>query len=198
MNSYQSSCPGRGDQARIVNGRFNLSVVGYGTVDVFLDMNRDGTYQRNEPDWRWTSSTVTPADFDAVREFRVNLVGIPPSAQVPLIHTVVCTNEDAVYGSPDGSQCGEVIPTGLPTTVYSAEGTFYPKTLSWAIWFAKTAMSPFDRSLPHFVGRWTAPTCALDGDFMICSLSFADLVNADAGPAAVSGADLAPDASAAR
>jgi len=195
-------CPGAArDEVRIENGRFDLSVSGYGSVMVFLDTSGDRLYQKSEPDWTRSSSTVTVADFDASKDFHVEITEMPSIQKLQLVHLAFCTNPDAVYGSPNGETCVvQRLALGTYLGSFRMDTSVESTNVSWAIWLTDFDSDswPFDRSRPHFIGSLTKPPCTVDGDFTTCSLSFADLVKGDAGTdgADDGGADGAVDADA--
>ncbi|HMJ54589.1 MAG TPA: hypothetical protein VK540_21050 [Polyangiaceae bacterium] len=173
-------CPGGGrDERRIENGRFDLLVSGYGSVTVFLDTNGDGVYQKNEPDWFRNSSAVTPADFDAQKEFHVDIVGIRPSYETEVVNIAFCSNPDAVDGSADGDTCLlQRFGGSSSADVFSADMYVVPQSVSFAVWFTEPNVEPwpFQRRWAHFMASVAKPPCIVDGDLTTCSLSFADFM----------------------
>jgi hypothetical protein len=179
LTPHQICPPGAIAHAPIQMGRFALGVAGYGSVFVFLDINGDGVYQKNEPDWIRTRGSVTPADFDAEKDFHVGINTIPRGHETQDVNIAFCTNADAVYGSADGGTCSlQRFSMGTTPSAFSADGVFESKNVSWAVWFTEQDVEPFpfDRSRPHFVGRLDQLPCVVHGDLTTCTLDFKDLI----------------------
>ena len=187
FKSRQNCPPPHRDEARIENGRFDLLVTGNGTVSVFLDINDDRVYQLSEPDWFRTSSEVTPADFDAVKDFHLEIEYILGDV-TRKVSLMFCRNPDAVDNLTTCRR--ERIDRGT-TRSFSLDRAIDSTFKSWAVWFNESDMDPwpFDRGLPHFMGTLSKSPCAVDGDLTTCTLAFADLLKdggvdgGDAGPA---------------
>jgi hypothetical protein len=172
------------DKKPIVNGKFDLLVSGYGSVTVFLDMNGDGVYQKNEPDWfRGAASAVTPADFDAEKDLHIDITEIPPTYANRVINVALCADSNLVDGGADGDTCSvQRLGMGVTPGVFAADVLIVPSNVSLAMWFTDPNVdSPLDQSQPHFIGSLTKPPCAVDGDLTTCSLSFGDFVIGDGG-----------------
>jgi hypothetical protein len=180
--TQRQSCPAGGwDSARITNGRFDLLTVGFGNVTVFLDMNGDGTYQKNEPDCRGKAS-ITPADFDAEIDVHIDITEIPPQYASHFVNVAINRDGDSIDGSTDGEVCINIASSmGFTPGVFSIDNQVAPSCTSVTIRFIAPHTDPLDPSQPHFIGSLTKPPCVTDGDLTTCSLSFRDFVTGDGG-----------------
>lgn len=168
-------CPGPDrDEDRITNGRFDLVTHGDGSVVVFLDMNGNGIYERHEPDWFHASSSVTPAEFDAQRDFHIEITGVPEEYGHQTVNIAFCTPE-VFDASPEGVDC-HTLRYGWDRSApaFAADGEFWGGS-AFTVWLAD-AEPPIDWTRPHYVGSLTNPPCTTEGDLTSCLLSFRDFV----------------------
>jgi hypothetical protein len=178
------------DRSTVEGGAFQISVrtsAGARALHVFVDVNDDGAWQPEEPDWRLGDSRetyvsehgpgggrsrvygVTPADFGRFRSVEISAVGLSASYQLASVEL-----GEGAEGVPCSS-CFFEAP--IEAGAFRAEGV-YKAEVEDPIALVVRLGGAGVTAEPVLASTLGAPLCFAQGHLMRCSLRPSDFVTA--------------------
>lgn len=187
------ACPNEMRETTVFDGTFDLELALFeglqGWVEIYLDLDRNGIYDPNEPHWAQHDGgfestappvwTLTPAEFERIRNVEVTIRGLPG----PYTSALVIADECGYPGSPrpgcaiyrESDSFSSDSPSFDDAGVYRVMTSYDSVTTKT---FVADVLSATPNHFPPlvFTGPLGPPHCDFDGHLARCTLTGRDFV----------------------